>query len=69
MFIYLSIVRIVDTHIIPIPAAITRKTAKGIQIGAVTHHHDQSMYPVSLRPKNSKNNRLGKMLFDLLIFT
>lgn len=28
----------------------------GNQIGAVTHHHDQSMNPVSLRPMNRRVN-------------
>jgi len=30
--------------------------ANGIQRGEVTHHQDQSMFPVNLRTKNTTNN-------------
>ena len=32
------------------------KRAIGIQRGEVTHHQDQSMFPVNLRTKNTTNN-------------
>ena len=45
---------------------------KGIQSGAVTHHHDQVIVPVSLRIKNIKKRTVDiptppDALFDLLI--
>ena len=33
-----------------------RRNTTGIQRGEVTHHQDQSMFPVSLRTKNTTNN-------------
>ncbi len=35
---------------------IDNKSKIGIQIGDVTHHQDQSMFPVNLRTKNTTNN-------------
>lgn len=34
--------------------------AKGIQRGDVTHHQDQSIFPVNLRTKNITNNKPDK---------
>jgi hypothetical protein len=45
----------------------------GIQRGEVTHHQDQSMFPVSLRTKNTMNNTPvnpmpDEELFDAIIY-
>jgi hypothetical protein len=47
--------------------------AIGIQRGEVTHHQDQSMFPVSLRTKNITNNNPDnpipeEELFDSIIY-
>ena len=40
-----------------------------IQIGEVTHHQDQSMFPVSFNTKNTMNNTPGSPIpFDVLFF-
>ena len=45
----------------------------GIQRGEVTHHQDQSMFPVNLRTKNTTNNTPVKPIpdeedFDAIIY-
>jgi hypothetical protein len=36
----------------------TKAKAKGIHKGEVTHHQDQSIWPVSLSPKKRRNRRV-----------
>jgi len=44
-------------------------TKTGIQIGEVTHHQDQSIFPVSFKTKNTKNKTPGSPIpFDVLFF-
>ncbi len=38
-----------------------RAKATGIQRGEVTHHQDQSIFPVSLRTKNTTNRTADKL--------
>lgn len=38
--------------------------ASGIQRGEVTHHQDQSIFPVSLRTKNITNNKPDRPIPD-----
>jgi len=45
-----------------------RAKATGIQRGEVTHHQDQSIFPVSLRTKNTTNNTPVKPIPDEELF-
>ncbi len=50
-----------------------KASATGIQRGEVTQHQDQSMFPVSLRTKNTTNNTPvnpipDEELFDAIIY-
>ena len=49
-----------------------RKSATGIQRGEVTHHQDQSIFPVNLRIKNTMKRTPAKLkpedeFFDAII--
>ena len=45
------------------------KIPAGIQNGDVTHHQDQSIFPVSFNTKNTMNNTPGSPIpFDVLFF-
>ena len=47
----------------------TTPSASGIQIGLVTHHHDQSMLPVNFNTRNTRNNTVPNPIpFDVLLF-
>ena len=42
---------------------------RGIQIGEVTHHQDQLIFPVSFRTKNTTNKTPGSPIpFDVFFF-
>ena len=43
-------------------AMIGRKIAHGIQIGAVTHHHDQSIVPTSFSTRKTRNNAVNESM-------
>jgi len=46
----------------------TKNIANGIQSGAVTHHHDQSISPVNFNVMNIRNKIIPKPIpFELLL--
>ena len=63
---YFLLSKIITTPIILI---ITTPSVSGIQSGLVTHHHDQSILPVNLSTRNTRNNTVPNPIpFDDVLF-